>query len=216
MKISEDAKIVMKRARTPEQRGQRRGEIINAAFELLQENEYEDVSLNTISRQAKLSKPSIYLYFKTREEIFLALFMDAFAIWMDEAANRLADMDEFTVDDIATAMVDSAWKNKELRMMGPLLVTSIEKNISDECMALVIRLKQEKCDALCREIKKCYPQMSEAQTFHLMLSTMSLFGQFVSYEKNDCLNRVLDKPEFAPLKEEWNIVVTDTVIKLLK
>jgi len=206
---------VLKRARSAEQKSQRREEIISTTCRLLTECSPEKLSLNAIAREAALSKPSIYLYFSTREEIFLAVFMEAFSKWMDTTTAVLDAMESFTIAEIARAMVHTAWKNSELRLLAPLLVTSIEKNISDECMATVIRLKREKCNALCKEIQRCLPEMTEAKTFHLMLCTMSLFGQFVSYEQNACLNRVLGQREFAPLRDDWKVVVGGTVNMLL-
>ena len=100
--------------------------------------------------------------------------------------------------------------------MGPVLTTSIEKNVSDHCMAEAIRLKQEKCNALCKVIRRVFPRMTETKTFHLMLCTMSLFGQFVSYEDNNCLTRVLNQPEFAPLQDDWEGAVAGTAGILLK
>jgi len=62
------------RARRPEQTAARRKEILNAAKALFAELEYEEISLNAIAREAGFSKPNVYRYFSTREEIFLAIF----------------------------------------------------------------------------------------------------------------------------------------------
>ena len=51
----------------------RRNQIIEAAFRCIAEKGYENVTMNTISEYARLSKGAINYYFKTKEDILVAV-----------------------------------------------------------------------------------------------------------------------------------------------
>ena len=78
-----------KRARSPEQKRQRRAQILAAAAELYGQHGFEGVSLNSIARNAGLAKSNLYRYFSGREEIFLGLVADDYAEYVDALGDRL-------------------------------------------------------------------------------------------------------------------------------
>ena len=59
---------------TPELISKRREEIINACEKLYQTLSFKDITLKDISKETSFSRPTIYNYFQTKEEIFLALY----------------------------------------------------------------------------------------------------------------------------------------------
>ena len=59
---------------TPEIIAQRREEIIGACEQLYETMSFKDITLKEISGVTSFSRPTIYNYFHTKEEIFLALF----------------------------------------------------------------------------------------------------------------------------------------------
>lgn len=63
----------MKRTTTPQDVEHRREDIISACESLFGVLDYQDINLKAISQRTELSRPSLYNYFRTKEEIFLAL-----------------------------------------------------------------------------------------------------------------------------------------------
>ena len=59
---------------TPEIIAQRREEIVGACEQLYQTMSFKDITLKEIGNVTSFSRPTIYNYFHTKEEIFLALF----------------------------------------------------------------------------------------------------------------------------------------------
>ena len=51
---------------------QRKNEIIDACAALYQTKGFREVTIKDISQKTSISRPSIYNYFETKEEIFLA------------------------------------------------------------------------------------------------------------------------------------------------
>ena len=58
---------------TPELIAQRREEIINACEQLYRTMSFREITLKEIGKITSFSRPTIYNYFETKEEIFLAL-----------------------------------------------------------------------------------------------------------------------------------------------
>lgn len=75
--------LAKKRARSLEDKSFRRQQILDAAAALFQEVGYEGFSVALLASKAGVVKGTLYLYFKTREEVFLALY--------DQSLNRVSE-----------------------------------------------------------------------------------------------------------------------------
>ena len=78
-----------KRARSPEQKAERERAILDAAAEVFLEKGFDKASMRVIGCRAKLSKGNLYRYFKTKEEVFLRLYLEDFHDWMEELEGAL-------------------------------------------------------------------------------------------------------------------------------
>ena len=90
--------LAKKRARSLEDKSFRRQQILDAAAALFQEVGYEGFSVALLASKAGVVKGTLYLYFKTREEVFLALY--------DQSLNR---MSEAFIAHIQPSMSDRAF-----------------------------------------------------------------------------------------------------------
>ena len=52
----------------------RRRDILNAAASLLEESAFQDLSMRVLAERSGVSTGTLYLYFRTKEEIFLTLY----------------------------------------------------------------------------------------------------------------------------------------------
>jgi len=119
------------RARNPEQKAVRREAILRAARNMFAELEYEEISLNGIAREAGFSKPNVYRYFSTREEIFLAIFEQEQGLFVDSLIARLKRIRaKDPVDSICRAWVETAMEHQTWLDLLPQLSMSMEKNSS--------------------------------------------------------------------------------------
>ena len=62
----------------------RKEEIINACLELYKDFSFKDISIKDIADYTSFSRPSIYNYFETKEEIFLAIFQKEYECWKED------------------------------------------------------------------------------------------------------------------------------------
>ncbi len=75
----------------------REEEILNACEKLYGKMNFRDVTLKEIGAETSFSRPSIYNYFQTKEEIFLRLFEREYLLWcadLEEIAAHGATADE--------------------------------------------------------------------------------------------------------------------------
>ncbi len=186
------------RARKPDQRKKRRQDILHAAYRLFRDEDFSGISLNSIAREAQLSKTSIYLYFKTREEIFLHIYMNAFRDWISHSVTALKRLQSgSTAGIIAETWIDVLWNDEKMCSLSPLVNASIEHNVSDGLLADVVRMKLDESKRLHMALKRFLPYLSERNAYELLLYTINLFSQFIANEKNKQLLWVLGNDEFS-------------------
>ena len=71
----------------------RPGEIVDAALEVFAEKGFVSAKLDDIARRAGISKPTLYLYFDTKEEIFRAVARAAVASLLEALVSRAEGLD---------------------------------------------------------------------------------------------------------------------------
>ena len=72
------------RKATSEQIARKREEIINACEQLYRTMSFREITLKEIGARTSFSRPTIYNYFETKEEIFLALFQREYDRWNED------------------------------------------------------------------------------------------------------------------------------------
>jgi AcrR family transcriptional regulator len=82
--------MTFQRARSAEQREERRRTILDTALAMLDEMPVADVTLNELSRRVGLAKSNVLRYFESREAVLLELLDRALRDWLGEVAGELA------------------------------------------------------------------------------------------------------------------------------
>ena len=62
----------------------RKEEIINSCEKLYENTSFKDITIKSIGEETTFSRTSIYNYFQTKEEIFLALLKREYERWIDD------------------------------------------------------------------------------------------------------------------------------------
>ncbi len=80
--------VITRRARSAEQKSERLQEILSAAEVLLQEKSFHRINIADVAKKAGMAKGTVFLYFKTKEELFFRIASKEFEKWFD-AMDRL-------------------------------------------------------------------------------------------------------------------------------
>ncbi|MHB1272754.1 MAG: TetR family transcriptional regulator [Rhodanobacter sp.] len=78
-----------RRAVSADLKDRRRSEILQAALQLLERQPYEMITMSGVAAAAGVAKGTLYLYFPTREALFLSLLGEHYAAWFDALDARL-------------------------------------------------------------------------------------------------------------------------------
>lgn len=87
----------------------RKNEIINAFEELYLTMSFRNISMREIGEKTSMTRSSIYNYFQTKEEIFLALIAREFQSWCS-ILQKIANQDSMTLTEFAEAIAASLQK----------------------------------------------------------------------------------------------------------
>ncbi len=83
---------INQRARSAEQKALRRHEVLKAAEKYFLEVGYEAFSMAQLAKKTGVAKGTLYLYFKTREELFLTLYEQSLIRWSQVFIGHLSDV----------------------------------------------------------------------------------------------------------------------------
>jgi len=82
---------INQRARSIEQKALRRRAVLQVAETYLLEVGYEAFSMSKLAKKIGLAKGTLYLYFQTREELFLTLYDQSLIRWSQTFIDELSD-----------------------------------------------------------------------------------------------------------------------------
>ncbi|PNY82307.1 TetR/AcrR family transcriptional regulator [Deinococcus koreensis] len=120
------------RARSAAEKNQRRDDILRAAERLWTSTSYTDLSMNHVAREAKLAKGTLYLYFDTKEELFLALVTEHLHTWVTSTVRLLQERQPGSPQAVADVLIDASADVAPLRRLLVLLGTVLERNVRPE------------------------------------------------------------------------------------
>jgi AcrR family transcriptional regulator len=110
----------------------RQGEIIKACDLLYSTLEYEDINLKAISEITTFSRPTIYNYYHTKEEILLDLLKQEYLSWNSELCEYFDQYTHLTQEEYCNFLSISLSAREKLMKLLSFHYTIIEKNCSLE------------------------------------------------------------------------------------
>jgi len=124
--------MAFQRARTEEQIASRQEEIITACDTIYREKGYEAVHFKAVSKMTSISRPTIYNYYKTKEEIFLDILKRGFTNWTEELKAHFATTPKMTKEEFCAFLADSLLKHEKYFELLAVYIQPIEMNSSLE------------------------------------------------------------------------------------
>lgn len=139
----------------------RKGEIISACEKLYRTMNFKDITLGDISRETSFSRPSIYNYFQTKEEIFLALMQREYDLWNADLRAVLSDNDTLTADELAGEIAHSLENRTQLLKLLSMNHYDMEEHSRPERLTEFKKSYGESLDAVRDILSKFCPEMDE-------------------------------------------------------
>lgn len=156
--------MTFQRARSPEQREERRRSILDTASAMLAEMPVAAVTLNELARRVGLAKSNVLRYFDSREEVLLDLLHAALQDWLDALRATLpttveADGAAERGEQVAAALSASLTDRPVLCDLLAAQATVLEHNVSAEVAARFKRTALADIGALAGVVRAVLPEL---------------------------------------------------------
>jgi AcrR family transcriptional regulator len=214
------AKIAMGelRATVHSEKQARRQRILTAAEDLLQGWSFTDITMDRIAAKAGVAKGTLYLYFRTKEAIFLNLYEDRLVAWYEELES-LAGLGSHTVESADAARVISSTLSAHpvLVLLHGLVNSTLAINI-DADNFVAFRRRQRHCiSSLASALAERIGGLSEARALRFLVQLEPLVGGlFWAAVRPPAVDRALEEPELVLFRVDFEEELREIITALLK
>ena len=148
---------------TPEIIAQRREEIVGACEQLYQKMNFKDITLKEIGNVTSFSRPTIYNYFHTKEEIFLALFEREYDRWNADLKDILDSDRKYSGQQLADLIAKSLERRSQLLKLLSMNNYDMESNSREELLVSFKRAYGQSLQYFREILEKHCSGMTEAE-----------------------------------------------------
>ncbi len=152
---------------SPELTSARREEIINACEKLYQTMSFKDITIKEIGNATSFTRTSIYNYFQTKEEIFLALLKREYELWIASLKQAMEQHEQLSKDGFADLLARSLEARPQLLKILSMNHYDMETGSRPEHLAAFKVVYGESLRTVMLGLEKYFPDMSvsEKQNF---------------------------------------------------
>ena len=145
---------------TPEEIARKREEIVDACEQLYQTTGFKEITLKEISKITSFSRPTIYNYFETKEEIFLALFKREYDRWNEDLQSINEENERLTKAQLAEKIAQSLAERPQLLKLLSMNNFDMEANSRQEFLTSFKESYGGSLRRMSRLLTKFCPDMS--------------------------------------------------------
>ena len=139
----------------------RKEEIVDACASLYEEKSFREITIRDIGERTSFTRTSIYNYFQTKEEIFLALLQREHEAWAEDLRRICSSNDAFTAKGFAEAIAETLEKRRCMLKLMCMNLYDMEDNSRIGNLAAFKRKYAETLDAIAGCLRKFFPSMNE-------------------------------------------------------
>lgn len=204
-----------KRARNEEQIEERVNAVLDAAGRVFQKHPYEEVTMLMIAKEASFTRSNIYRYFKTREEIFLSLFLLDVEKWAREVNSSFST--KMKLEEFVDHWTEILCKHNRLLELSPLLNTSLEKNTSEEVYRKTKLTLNRQMEEIASSAQKALPFLTEKDAMMFVATNqVILAGAWPMGQHTKMQEKVLKELAMPHLKIDFVSFFKNTILTYLK
>lgn len=161
---------------SPELTASRKEEIVNACETLYQTMSFRDITIKEIGAVTSFTRTSIYNYFQTKEEIFLALIQREYEHWSAELRTLAQEHSSLTAQEFAGALAQSLEQHRQLLKLLSMNHYDMEEHSRPERLTEFKVAYGASLDAMRDCVRKFFPE-TDCERF-LFVFFPFLFGVY--------------------------------------
>ena len=192
------------RAVAPEDKTERRAAILRAAEELLHADPGGGIAVEDLARRAGLAKGTVYLYFRTREEVLLQVHLARLHGLFDALEAALAAPEVDPAYRAVRATLGYLRGHPEFLPLATNCRSMLESNASAEA-ALDYKLAiGQRLAAIGARIEALYPQLRHGEGMALLMCSYALMlGLWQLTDPPACLREAMQRPELGMFQVDF-------------
>ena len=144
---------------SPELTNARKEEIIAACRKLYETMSFKDITLKEIGQQTSFTRTSIYNYFETKEEIFLALFAQEYELFTKDLDGICAGSEMLSREELASMLAHALERRPLMLKLLSMNLYDMEENSRMERLVEFKAAYGESKDALDRCLRRFCPAL---------------------------------------------------------
>ena len=148
---------------SPERTRARKEEIIAACETLYQTMGFKEITIKDIADETTFSRPSIYNYFETKEEIFLALLQKEYERWCADLEEAIRSRERMTREEIAGVLARSLEKRAQMLKLMSMNHFDMEANSRMERLVPFKTAFGNSIRTVDRLLQKFLPEMGQGE-----------------------------------------------------
>lgn len=146
---------------SPELTNSRRDEIINACANLYETMNFKDITIKEIGSATSFTRTSIYNYFHTKEEIFLALLQREYELWIKDIEKLRDENKALTVPQFADGIADTLSRRDRLLKILSMNLYDLEEYCRSANLTDFKTTYKRTLDSISSCLKKFFVKMSD-------------------------------------------------------
>lgn len=210
---------VKQRARKDEDKAARRRAILAVASRLLDRQQFHRITMAEVARRCSLAKGTLYLYFRSKEELFLAALEEELAEWFDAMAAELARLPPGPngPERFAAAVAHTLVERETFAELLSLLHTVLEQNIDSRTAMAFKLMLLDKVSQGAVVVERAVPGLPAGSGARVLLRLHALLvGLRQMADPAPVVAEVLARPEMAPLRVEFETELADTLAAMVR
>ena len=211
--------MAIQRARSAEAKDQRRADLIAAASRLFADADFDAITIARVAEVAGMAKGTAYLYFATKETLFLELVRAELTTWLADfiqSINRQRAANPAVA--VPRALAKSFANHPQVRRLLVLQHTVLEPKLGDAAARGFKLHMRELMDEACAVIAPKIPgwQLEDAQVF-VMQTIALVIGVTQLSEPSPVIARVLaSDPRLRPMCIDFEPFLARTLTTLVR
>ncbi len=191
---------VLVRAITEEQKNERRWTILASARTLFEQADFKSITMAQIAKNSGIAKGSVFLYFKTKEGLFLYLTLQELEKWNDEFDRRLKEIvhgktaqSSDLLDLIDTTLMNNSVLVRLLAMVNVILEQNVDYEQAYQFKRVLLKRAQHTGQLLDKSVS--FFRTGDGVKFYLYLYVL-IIGLHQASNPAPIIKQILQYPDF--------------------
>ena len=210
------ARVGTARARSSVDKEERRAGILVVVRDLFERMPYPEITMAEVATRAALAKGTLYLYFPSKESLFLALQEQELLDWFDDIDAALADSSPCGIDAVVRHLSASVARHPALVRLLAILHTALERNIDQATASAFKGMTRGRLLATGVLLERCLSWLVPGDGARLLLQVYALaIGLQHLADPAPVIREVLADPDMALFLIDFDDQFTRAVRLLL-